>query len=200
LNPAFDGTGTLNDWVAIVGGFANPPPGLDLRGRLPPTLAVPPRGNRPERKPPFPPPVAKKRATIRKGRTTPHPSHVKAAAAEEEAARFIHTLPGEVVLFWGKVIGTQRGDVISYNLQTRIVTLWDSKWRGTPVRIQPSKTFKKDSDSLSQSLEEAKAAIEASRLSETHKRAAIKSINERTFQTRTLGAGQAKNSTFGDHR
>jgi len=222
LNPAFDGTGTLNDWAMVVGGFASSPPsGLDFRSprsraaampsggrrrgsaRVSPTpgvRSIARGGQRPGRKPPFPRPVSTQRVTIRKGRRTPDPRHVKGAAAEEERARFIHTLPHEVVILWGKKIGAHGADVVSYNLKTRTVTLWDVKWRGKPVRIRSSTTFEQDSNTLAHALEEATRAVRESKLTEHNKEAAIRSIRTGTFQTRTLGTGQAKNSTFGDHQ
>ena len=222
LNPAFDGTGTLNDWAMVVGGFASrPPPGLDFRSPRPRPPAMPHRGRRrrssnrarspgaksivrgrqrPGKKPSFPPPVSAKRVTIRKGKRTPDPSHVKGAAAEERGARFIHTLPHEAVIFWGQKIGAPGADAVSYNLKTKTVTLWDVKWQGKPVRLRPSKTFQKDSNSLTKALKQASKAVRASKLSQQDKDAAIESINTKTFQTRTLGAGNAKNSTFGDDR
>lgn len=216
LNPAFDGTGTLNDWSTAVGGFAIRPPSRE--GRPLASRARGPRGVRnrsqqvrerdlpvrqPRKKAPkkpfFPPPVSNPRVTKRRGKKTPHPSHVIAAKSEEQAARAIHKLPGEVVIYWGAKIGAHGPDVVSYNLKTKTVTLWDVKWRGSPRSIQRSRTFKHDSDALANALEIAKRAINSSRLSEADKLAAWKSIEKGTFQTRTLGMGQSKNSTFGDH-
>ena len=122
------------------------------------------------------------------------------AAAEEKAARFIHTLPYEAVIFWGQRIGAPGADVVSYNLKTKTVTLWDVKWRGKPVRLRPSTTFEQGSKPLTNALKQASDAVWASKLSKQHKDAAIESINTKAFQTRTLGAGNAKNSTFSDHR
>jgi hypothetical protein len=151
-------------------------------------------------KPPFPPPVAEVRAMPRRSTGTPHPSHLAAAKTEEQAARAIHELPDEVVIHWGEKIGAHGPDVVSYNLRTKTVTLWDVKWRGSPTRVQSSTTFKKGSDPLANALGQARRAIGGSGLSTADKEAAVASIKRGTFQTRTLGMGQAKNSTVGDHR
>ena len=169
-------------------GESLPPP------RLP---TVSPSTNR--TKPPFPPPVDEVRVTIRRGRTTPHPSHELAVASEEARARFIHSLPDEVVILWGKKIGKQGSDVISYNLRTKRLTVWDDKYRSDAVMIYPSRTFTEE-PSLTNALAEAKDAIWKSALSDTDKEAAIASIQSRTFNTRTVGSGNARNSTFGDHQ
>lgn len=43
-------------------------------------------------------------------------------------------------------------------------------------------------------------AIENSQLSPEDKAAARASVKDKTFQTRTHGSGNVKNSTFGDHK
>jgi len=122
-----------------------------------------------------------------------------AAAAEKALANTIHSLPDEVVLYWGEAIGTHGSDVVSYNLETKRITLWDAKYRGDAVGIAGSKTFT-DKQRLSNALVKAKDAIYSSSLSAEDKAAAINSIKDKLFNTRTAGMGSAKNSTFGDHK
>jgi hypothetical protein len=220
LNPAFNDTGTLDDWSNITAFALTPSAPPEIQGG---SLASRPRGprasvprrpqppktrNLPGRRPPekeptkpyFPPPVAKVRVTKRRDKKTPDPSHVASVKSEEAAARAIHKLPNEVVIYWGIKSGAHGPDVISYNLKTRIVTLWDVKWRGSPMRIRPSTTFRADSRPLANSLQIARLAIKNSQLSSADKDAAFKSLDNKTFETRTLGAGASKNSTFGDHQ
>ena len=100
----------------------------------------------------------------RAGQGTPHPSHEIAARSEEVLAREIHGLPNEVVILWGKPITANGPDIISYNLKSGVLTLWDDKFRSELRRIARSKTFAKGSQALGKSLKEAKDAVEASNL------------------------------------
>ena len=100
---------------------------------------------------------------------------------------------------WGKKIGKQGSDVISYNLRTKRLTVWDDKYRSDAVMIYPSRTFTEE-PSLTNALAEAKDAIWKSALSDMDKEAAIASVESRAFNTRTVGSGNARNSTFGDHQ
>lgn len=221
INPAWAGTGTLDDYLAIVGPLANAnPAGLGRQDPIGP-LAAPPRKGQPPRpgmigsdtgptapkatakqpipqheKPPFPEPVAQVRAKNRKGKDSPHPSHAIAEKSEEDHARRVHEYPNEVVLMWGKEIGANGVDTISYNLETKRITLWDDKFRSEARRITPSKTFDKGSPRLANALREAIDAIHESTLSAADKEAALESIEKRTFQTRTHGSGNVKNSTL----
>jgi hypothetical protein len=151
-------------------------------------------------KPEFPPPVDAVRVTNQRGRSTPHPNHVKSATSEEAFARQLHAQPDEVVLMWGKKMGKQGPDVISYNLKTKTVTLWDDKFRSKPSRISSSSTFRTHSNSLASSRREAIEAVRTSQLSPEDKSEALRSIQTRGFRAGTHGSGNAKNSTFEYHR
>jgi hypothetical protein len=146
---------------------------------------------------PFPPPVAAVRVTNMKGRNYPHPNHVKAAHSEERLARDICAMPDEVVLQWGKPIGTHGADIISYNYKTGKVTLWDDKYRSQLRMITPSKTFRDESDALGKAIEEAKQVINSSSLSQKDKAAALRSLATTTYKPITHGSGNAKNSVIG---
>jgi hypothetical protein len=148
---------------------------------------------------PLPPPVDKVRAPIGKGKSKPYGPHVKAEASESALAKAIGELPDEVVLLWGKQVTKHGADIISYNLKTKRVTLWDDKFRSDPIRIPPSRTFRNE-ETLERALREAEEAIRMSSLSKADKSAAMKSISERTYQLRTHGSGQVKNSTFGENK
>jgi hypothetical protein len=148
-------------------------------------------------KPPFPPPVAAVRARPIKGKSAPHPSHVRAAESEEALARSIHhDDPNEVVILWGKPIGANGPDIISYNLETKVVTLWDDKFRSELRRIRPSTTFGHGTDTLEKSIRDAMDAIRDSRLAAADKDAALRSIERRNVRTITRGSGRSRNSTF----
>jgi hypothetical protein len=200
LNPAWDGTGTLNDIVGIIGPFGGAPPAGLSRSRPAGPLASPtkPDPNSGRTKPPFPPAVAAIRARPAKGKDVPHPSHVKAAESEEAAARYIHdNVPDEVVILWGKAIGANGPDIISYNLRLKVVTLWDDKFRSELRRIRSSRTFAKESQALEHSVVEARRAIQNSSLSAADRAAAERSIERGNFRTRTLGSGKVMNSVIG---
>ena len=119
-----------------------------------------------------------------------------AAEAEEALARTIHELPDQVVVRWGDPIGSHGADVVSVNIKTGEVTLWDSKFRGGNIRIQPSQTFQKQ-PSLDNAIRKAEEAIKANTtLPAEIRAAALKNLEKRQVATRTVGAGNAKNSTL----
>jgi hypothetical protein len=160
---------------------------------------TPPPADKP---PPFPPAVSDIPPPPRSRYTWP--KHKNAAEAEEELARTIHNAPpppmlrDEVVLRWGDVIGTHGADVISVNMQTGQVTLWDSKYRSNPVTVQPSKTFtiksrrdnavKQAKDTLNADAESAKPIL----TKELYDKA-IYSIDKNKFAALTIGMGKATN-------
>ena len=108
--------------------------------------------------------MEKVRVTAQAGKDHPHPSHVTAVKSEEALARSIHELPDEVVILWGKKVTANGPDVISYNLETRTITLWDDKFRSARQRTKPSNTFEADTERLQKSLKAAEAAVRNSRL------------------------------------
>ena len=119
-----------------------------------------------------------------------------AAEAEEALARTIHELPDQAIVRWGDPIGSHGADVVSVNIKTGQVTLWDSKFRSGSVRIQPSQTFQKE-PSLDNAIRRAADSIEAdTTLPADIRAAALQNLEERHFTTRTVGAGNAKNSTL----
>src|SRR5262249_52980805 len=56
-------------------------------------------------------------------------THADAWKTERRLARRVHGLPDEVVIHWGSPIGSHGADVVSVNLRTGEVTLWDAKFR-----------------------------------------------------------------------
>lgn len=86
-------------------------------------------------KPELPPPGAGNRPRYT------WPGHRNAAIAEEELAKIVHLQPDQAVIHWGDVIGTHHADVVSVNVKTGEVTLWDAKYRSRGDRLRPSETF-----------------------------------------------------------
>jgi hypothetical protein len=160
-----------------------PPPGRVPTGPNPPKPVPPPTS-----KPPLPPPQSSPAYSWRGHRT--------AAEAEERLARAVHDLPDEVVVRWGDPIGSHGADVISVNTKTGKVTLWDAKYRSASVRIQPTETFQ-DPETLGNAIREAKQTIEANTsLPADIRTAALKNLNKGQVTTRTVGSGNARNSTL----
>jgi hypothetical protein len=157
-------------------------------GELPSGGTSPRSPSPPPKKPPLPPPRDEVRWTWKGHRT--------AAEAEEALARRLHELPDEVVVSWGAKIGIHGPDVVSVNMKTGEVTLWDSKFRSASRKIEPSPTFQKPT-SRAKSIEQAKAAImDNTTLPESVKQIALQNLEDMRVQSRTVGAGNIRNSTL----
>jgi hypothetical protein len=140
-------------------------------------------------KPSLPPPMSATRWSWR--------GHRNAALAEEQLANRVHGLPDEVVIRWGDPIGTHGGDVISVNIRSGRVTLWDSKFRSNPRRIDPTPTFAPQSSRLSNAIQEAIASLRGNTTLPVGVRdAALRELLAGRVRTRTTGAGSARNSTL----
>jgi len=156
---------------------------------------LPPVENEVPKKPPLPPAVADARGVPR---YNPNVSaHVHAAVAEEQLANDVHNLPDQVVVRWGDPIGANGADVISVNQKTGEVTLWDGKFRSRNQRIQPSPTFEPGSETLKNAIKEAVTTIENNQtLPANIRKAALRNLELDKVTTRTVGFGNAKNSTL----
>ena len=99
---------------------------------------------------------------------------------------------------WGDPIGTHGADVISVNVKTGGVTLWDSKFRSGNVRVQPSKTFTDPTGArLANAISEAESTIKTNTtLPPEIRAAAMDNLQNNRVTTRTVGAGNARNSTL----
>jgi filamentous hemagglutinin len=129
--------------------------------------------------------------------------HANAAAAEESLARTVHNLPDEAVVRWGDPIGSHGSDVISVNVQTGEVTLWDSKFRSGNVKVQPSQTFCLDPTTgqptarFQNAIDEAVRTIRSNQSLPPHiRQKALANLRNGNVRTRTVGFGNAKNSTL----
>jgi hypothetical protein len=123
-------------------------------------------------------------------------SHVLGAQGEKELAEALQRLPDQVVVEWGDRIGTHGADAITVNLRTGEVILWDSKYRSSPTKIKPSPTFQKP-EPRNNAVQQAIDSIQENTvLPDRIKAIAIDNLEDRRFRTRTVGAGNAKNSTL----
>jgi RHS repeat-associated protein len=121
--------------------------------------------------------------------------HQNAALAEEQLARTVHSLPDEVVVRWGDPIGAHGSDVISVNMRSSQVTLWDSKFRSAGVSVQPSPTFQPGIARLNNAVQEAIRTIQNNQtLPPNVRHNALNNLLNGQFRTRTVGAGNARNS------
>jgi hypothetical protein len=142
-------------------------------------------------------------ATTAQGKNFIPLTHVEAAAAEFD---LIHTVQkqGEVILRANKTVTQNGADLITYNPNSGLVTLWDSKTTigrlnasgaRSPQAIGPSSTLT-NRTTLNNALRDARGAIERSNLSALDQARAMKSIDSGTFRKVTAGAGNARNSVI----
>jgi len=86
----------------------------------------------------------------------------------------------------GDKIGSHGADVISVNIQTGRVTLWDAKYRSAVVRIQQSPTFK-DPGRLQNAIDEAISTLQSNNsLPQTIRATAIRNLQQGNVRTRTM--------------
>ncbi|USI74474.1 hemagglutinin repeat-containing protein [Sphingomonas morindae] len=121
-------------------------------------------------------------------------SHLNGFKAELELANTIAALPNQQVISYGAKIGTQGADVISVDVTTGMVTLWDSKWRSASGMIKSSDTFTPGSNALARAVRDAQEKIERSSLPNNIKEVASKNLLERNLITNTPGSGSLRNS------
>ncbi len=131
------------------------------------------------------------------------PEHVLAAQGEEALANAVHAIPDEQVITWGDPIGANGADLVSVDRRTGEVTLWDAKYRSGDVRIQHSSTFQQGENVRSNA--RLKAILKAERAVEKDttlppevRQKALLNLVSKRVQTRTVGYGNAKNSTIGN--
>jgi hypothetical protein len=135
------------------GGFTPPGPGPALPGFTPAPPSAPVR--------PGPPAVANKPIVLKKRRKSKLPparsavrrvrrfnpavkAHATGAEAERRLTQAVQSMPNQEVIFWGDPIGSHGADVVSVNIKTGEVTLWDAKYRSNAVRLLHSSTSKRD--------------------------------------------------------
>jgi hypothetical protein len=145
---------------------------------------------------PTKPPLPQAEADVRGVSRYSWQGHQNAAKAEKELAETVHSLPDQVVVRWGDPIGAHGADVISVNQRTGAVTLWDAKFRSGNVTIQPSPTFTRQPRRMNAVNEAIRNLQSNQTLPADIRRTAIDNLMNLQFQTRTVGFGNAKNSTL----
>jgi hypothetical protein len=122
-------------------------------------------------------------------------SQVNGYVGELNLANTVAALPNQQVISYAGPVGTHGADVVSVNVQTGEVTLWDSKFRTSPVPMPPSTTFTPGSSALNNALVQAEDDIRNSSLPPAVKDKAIQNLNNGNFSANTAGAGAVRNST-----
>ncbi|MGR6980988.1 hypothetical protein ACUHGC_06180 [Testudinibacter sp. P27/CKL/0425] len=101
-----------------------------------------------------------------------------------------------IVVKWGDSTGKHGSDIISVNLRTGDVELWDSKYRSNSTTGKISPTFDNTRTRVS-AIEEAKREIRASTLlSPEIRQKALENLKSRNFTTYTVGSGKVKTSVI----
>ena len=125
-------------------------------------------------------------------------NNLKGELGEAALLKRVEQIRGEMVLKTPAGTGTNGEDIISFNVNTGKVTLWDAKFRSAAQILKKSGTFL-NPQNLANAIAEAKEAIEASSLSEANKERAMASINgaEGTgYNVFTAGEAYAPNSVI----
>ncbi|KTT59331.1 hypothetical protein SB8_05545 [Pseudomonas oryzihabitans] len=107
-------------------------------------------------------------------------SYTNGYVSELKLANEIAGLPDQQVLKYGDAIGRHGADVISVDVKTGEVTLWDSKYRSGDVKLGESPTFTKDV-SRNFAIAEAERAISESKLSDGIKNKSLLFLEIRAF-------------------
>jgi filamentous hemagglutinin len=101
---------------------------------------------------------------------------------------------GAVVVKWGGRIGSNGNDIISVNPATGEVVLWDSKYRSASTTIGESPTYRKHV-TRENAVEEAIRTIRANMsLPPAARAAALQNLRAGNYTTRTVAAGEVRNS------
>ncbi|NTF46117.1 hemagglutinin repeat-containing protein [Rhizobium rhizogenes] len=119
-------------------------------------------------------------------------SHINGFNAEIDLANQIADLPGQQVLRYGDAVGTHGADIISVDVNTGDVFLWDNKFRGGSVSVKSSPTFDVNSDAFRNALRQAQDAVDD--LPSALKDKALENLRQGNFTTNTVGSGNARNS------
>jgi filamentous hemagglutinin len=103
-------------------------------------------------------------------------------------------MPNQAVVKFGGAVGTHGADVVSVNIKTGEVTLWDSKFRSGNSAIDQSSTFDPNGKALPNALLDARKAIQSAKLPEPVRALAMQNLLQGNYKTNTVGAGQVRNS------
>ncbi|SFM95000.1 hemagglutinin repeat-containing protein, partial [Rugamonas rubra] len=120
-------------------------------------------------------------------------SHWVGFQAELNLANIIAKTANQVVIKYGDAIGRKGADIISVDVSSGDVTMWDSKFRSSSKNIGNSPTFE-NARTLNSAVLEAIDSISSSRLPPAVRDAAIRNLENRSCSTHTVGSGSVKNS------
>ena len=98
------------------------------------------------------------------------------------------------------MVGTRGADIISVDIKSNEVTLWDNKYRSGDVPIKDSPTFKNTPTRLGNAKQQAWDAIDASNLPQSQKNIMKQNIDAGNFTTATVGDGNGRNSVITIYR
>lgn len=122
-------------------------------------------------------------------------SQLNGYVGELNLANTVAALPNQQVISYGGAIGTHGADVVSVDVKTGDVTLWDNKFRSSTQSVPSSPTFAPQSNALNGAINQAMNDIDASSLPQSVKDTAIQNLRNGNFNANTVGSGAAKNST-----
>ena len=120
-------------------------------------------------------------------------SHINGFRAELRLANELAN-SDRVVLKYGDKIGAHGSDVLTVNLKTAEVELWDSKFRQAPTSGKVSPTFTKE-PALGKAIREARILVnESNTLPPKIKAMALQNLKKGNVTTYTVGQGGVKSS------
>lgn len=122
-------------------------------------------------------------------------SHVNGYMGELRLANEVAAQPNQAVLKFGGDLTHHGSDIISVDVKTGSVYLWDSKYRSANSKLGASTTFT-NSTTRTNAVNEALTTIRQSNLPESVKQVALKNLNDGTFTTYTVATGNSKNSVI----
>jgi hypothetical protein len=120
-------------------------------------------------------------------------AHVVAYHFETKLANEVAGM-NHAVLKWGDVIGRHGNDVVSVNLRTGEVVLWDNKYRTGDISIGPSPTFESQRRREAAVAEARQLIRDSTRLDPNTKSQALQNVDLGNYTTRTVGSGGVRNS------
>ncbi|WP_267085908.1 hemagglutinin repeat-containing protein [Xanthomonas sacchari] len=121
-------------------------------------------------------------------------SHQNGYVEELRLANTVANLPDQVVVKYGDAVGAHGADVVSVNVATGEVTLWDNKFRSGSSRVGSSPTFSENSSALEGAIDGSIRDIRNSNLPLEVKEKAVQNLLSGNFTANTVGSGSAKNS------
>ena len=120
-------------------------------------------------------------------------AHINGYAAEIRLANELASDGRRAVLKWGDSVGRNGNDIITVDLRTAAVELWDSKFRSAVRSGEVSPTFA-EPQNLNNAIKEARDFVNRANLPPDIKAAAIQNLNAKNVTTYTVGSGRVTSS------